>query len=82
MNKKRIVLISLCCLALAACSNQSGPYLSEARPKTVDARAGQDFAQYAVYNPIISADAGIEVEDVEFAAGTGTYRLMNPTVET
>jgi hypothetical protein len=46
----------------------------------VDARPGQDFARYAVYSPELTADAGIEAEDVEFASGT--FRLINPTVKT
>ena len=74
-----IVLLALCCLSLASCGESAKPYISEAKSKTVEARAGLDYAEYAVYNPAMSSDSGIEAADVEFA--TGTFRLLNPTVE-
>lgn len=63
---------------LASCTTQSKSYLNEAKSKPVEARAGQEFSQYALYSPELTATLGIEAEDIFYAAGT--FRLLNPTL--
>lgn len=79
MNNLVILLLIFCFLLFSSCSKQSVPFVNEARAKSVDARAGQSYAQYAVYNPAFTADAGIEAMDVEFAKGL--FVLLNPSEE-
>lgn len=79
MTKKILFLLALCCLILASCAKQGKPYISEVKSKTVEARAGQEFEQYAVYSPELTAKVGIEFEDIDYAVGT--YRLINPTLD-
>jgi hypothetical protein len=69
----------LCCFIVVSCAKPNRPHISETFSRTVEARAGQKFAQYAVYNPEMTAEMGIEAEDVLYA--TGIFILMNPTLE-
>ena len=79
MNKGILVSLVICCLLASSCGSQSKPHISETMSKTVDARAGQNYVQYAVYNPVLSVEASIEAEDVEYA--TGIFLLLNATEE-
>ena len=79
MIRKKFILLVLFCLSLSACSKPVSPYIGESKSKIIEARLGQDYAEYALYNPIMSAEMGIEIDDIEYAIGT--FRLLNPTID-
>lgn len=79
MIKKTLLLLVLSCLILTSCTKQGKTYISEVRSKPVVARAGQEYSLYALYNPELTAIAGIEADDVDYAVGT--FKLINPTID-
>lgn len=79
MTKKLFLFLVLSLIILTSCAKQDNPYTNEVRSKPVMARSGQNFSPYALYNPEITASAGIEAEDVDYA--TGIFELINPTID-
>ena len=79
MSKKNFSVFVLCCLVFSSCVKPNRPHTNETASKAVEARAGQIFAQHAVYNPEMTAEMGIEADDATYA--TGIFMLLNPTLE-